>query len=144
MVERTARIEPYASDDTRPLDAVRRDEGRACYHLAAIDDLDLAEPLPFLHRQRHLHRRDDALDEWPLDVNDAQRRLRRDEPHRGLAVGRARRAVDAVAVDRPHGPIPGEPPSEQRGEVTVAAVARLAAEECRVDRDAAAARGRDL
>ena len=46
---------------------------------AAVEHLHLAEPLALPDRQLDLHRRDDALDQRPLDVDDPQRGLRGDE-----------------------------------------------------------------
>ena len=84
MVERAARVEAYASERARLLDRVRGDERRAGDHLAAVEHLDLAEALALAHGQRHLDGHDDALDERPLDMDDAQRRLGGDEPDRSL------------------------------------------------------------
>ena len=79
MVERAARVEPYAVLPSRPLDRVGGHERRAGDHGAAVEHLHLAQALAAANRQLDLHRRHDALDEGPLDVNDAEGRLRGDE-----------------------------------------------------------------
>ena len=76
----------------------------------------------------------------PLDADDAQRglRARRARPCRvpyGSSRASRRCASPSIAPDRA---VVREPPGEQRGEVGVPLRARRAAEERRVDRDAAA------
>src|SRR5918994_1420840 len=144
MVQRSARIEPYASDDTRPLDRLGGHERRAREHRAAVDDLHLAEPLPLPDRERDLDGQHHALEQWALDMDHAQGRLRRHEPDGVAAVGGAGGAVHALGIDRPDGAVSREAPGEQAREIAVAALARLAAEQGRVDRHAAAPRRRHL
>src|SRR5262245_63829394 len=119
MVERAAAVEAYAVEPGRTLDRRGRDERRARDHATAVEHLHLAETLAAPHRQLDLHRRDDALDERTLDVDDAEGRLGGDEPDVRLLVGRSRPPVGAVAVDRPDRAVAREAPGEELGEVRV-------------------------
>ena len=69
MVERSARVEPYASEGPRLRDRVRGDQRRAGDHRAAAEDLHLAEPLPLADGQRDLDGHDHAFEQRPLDVD---------------------------------------------------------------------------
>src|SRR5687767_3988939 len=144
MVERSARIEPYASEGTRPLDRLGGHERRAREHLAAVDDLDLAEPLPLPDRERDLDRQHRALETRALGVAQAQAGLGRHEPDGVAVVSGAGGAVDALGVDPPDSAVARQAPGEEAGEVAVTALPRLAAEEGRVDGDAAPACRRHL
>src|SRR5688500_6437299 len=93
----TRRDLPGGRAGARLPDSVRRDERRAGDHLAAVENLDLAEPLTLADRKLDLDGSDDALDERALDMDHAQGGLRRDEADALAAVRGARARVDAPA-----------------------------------------------
>ena len=89
-------------------------------------------------------RGDDRLRQGPAEPRDRQQRTGRDELERRLAVADRGGRVDASQLDGRHDTELREPPDQQRLEVVVPVGARRAAEQRRVDRDAAAARRSDL
>ena len=77
MVERAARIEPYA---LQPRPAARprcaATSGERAITVPRSSTCTSPSRWPLADRQLDLDRRDDALDERPLDVDDAEGRLR--------------------------------------------------------------------
>src|SRR5207237_1024993 len=110
---------------------------------AAGPHLDPPEPHPAAHGQTDSRGRDHALDHGPTGANDANERPRRDERDGRPPVGK-RNSHYRAAPDEGQRAVARDAPREEAVEIRVAPSTGGAAENDRVDRVSATARGRDL
>src|SRR5581483_7226711 len=144
VVGRPAHVPARAPEEPRLTDRTRGDERPPDDEAATRVDPHLPQCLTLVHRQRDYPRRDHPLDERPVDTHYPPDGSGRDERECAATVLRPRGRVHAAVGDEVDDAVTRDRPREQRGEIAVPSLPRLAAEQRRVDRHVVRPRGRDL
>src|SRR5437763_2384486 len=137
-------IPPHPGREAGSRDRARGHERAPAEQAAVLVDGNLAEPLASLDGQarRPGHKR--TLHERVGDADVAEHRTLREEPHRTAPEAGRGRGVRCPPRDHRHVTVLAPSPREEPLEIDVALVAGRAAEDGRVERDAAVAVSGDL
>src|SRR5437868_8723376 len=144
MVNGPPRVPAEPASEAGPRDRARCDERSRAEEAAARVDTNAPELLAALDRQLDRDRRNDVLDERPVDAHGPRERALGDERERPAPPADPRSRVHALGLHDGDDAVPVEAPREERGEVAIALPSCRAPEDGRVDRQPGPARGADL